>query len=79
MGAATRRWIHMAGAVLLVAAGMGVVSAIPAAAGNVPPRMPFDLNPGAHKCWLPPMPPTTPCALPITSASSPAASPVQAR
>ena len=32
MGAATRRWIHMAGAVLLVAAGMGVVSAIPAAA-----------------------------------------------
>ena len=54
-------------------------SAIPAAAGTMPPWTPLDLKPGAHRCWLPPMPPHTPSGLPIISAIRPAASPVQAR
>ena len=56
-----------------------LASAMPAALGTMPPWTPLDMKPGAHRCWLPPMPPHTPSGLPMISAISPSASPVRAR
>ena len=54
-------------------------NATPSATGTSWPWMPELTNPGACRCWLPPRPPQTPSALPISSARNAARSPPEAR
>ena len=54
-------------------------SATPRATGTSWPWIPELMNPGACRCWLPPRPPHTPSALPISSARNAPRSPPEAR